>query len=199
MRWQLRDPRSGARRWPDYTFGCKRVLFSSLYLPALQRPNAELSPRRSSGMTRDGPVTEDGRVARGRLRHLRHGLPHQRLHVPDGDHRAAAGRSARSGRRRARAPGHHRARLPLDVRALRTEHQHLRRLDHLLPRAQVGYLRQALQRVAATGAAAIDVRPEVERPATVHCRHGSPAPPGPGATPGTATAPAGSSPTGPAT
>jgi len=52
---------------------------------------------------------------------------------------------------------------PLDVRALRTEHQHLRRLDHLLPGAPGRYLRQALQRVAATGAAAIDVRDEVER------------------------------------
>ena len=28
--------------WPDYTFGCKRVLFSSHFLPALQRPNVEL-------------------------------------------------------------------------------------------------------------------------------------------------------------
>ena len=42
MRGQLRDPEVRRKAWPDYTFGCKRVLFSSSYLPALQRPNVEL-------------------------------------------------------------------------------------------------------------------------------------------------------------
>ena len=28
--------------WPDYTFGCKRILFSSYFLPRSQRPNVEL-------------------------------------------------------------------------------------------------------------------------------------------------------------
>ena len=39
MRWQLRDPEVREKAWPDYTFGCKRILFSSAYLPALGRPN----------------------------------------------------------------------------------------------------------------------------------------------------------------
>ena len=35
--------------WPDYTFGCKRVLFSSYFLPALARPDVEVvTERRSS-------------------------------------------------------------------------------------------------------------------------------------------------------
>ena len=42
MRTQLRDPEVRAKAWPDYTFGCKRVLFSSRFLPSLQRPNVEL-------------------------------------------------------------------------------------------------------------------------------------------------------------
>jgi cation diffusion facilitator CzcD-associated flavoprotein CzcO len=42
MRRQLKDPDVRRRAWPDYTFGCKRVLFSSHFLPALQRPNVEL-------------------------------------------------------------------------------------------------------------------------------------------------------------
>ena len=42
MRWQLRDPEVRRKAWPDYTFGCKRVLFSSHFLPALQRPDVEL-------------------------------------------------------------------------------------------------------------------------------------------------------------
>src|SRR5947209_6322287 len=38
MRWQLRGrPELRRRVWPDYTFGCKRVLFTSAYLPALRR------------------------------------------------------------------------------------------------------------------------------------------------------------------
>src|SRR6202007_1341314 len=42
MRSQLPDPELRRRAWPDYTFGCKRVLFSSHYLPALRRANVEL-------------------------------------------------------------------------------------------------------------------------------------------------------------
>ena len=42
MRSQLRDPEVRRKAWPDYTFGCKRILFSSEFLPALQRPNVEL-------------------------------------------------------------------------------------------------------------------------------------------------------------
>lgn len=42
MRSQLKDPIVREKAWPDYTFGCKRILFSSHYLPALQRPNVEL-------------------------------------------------------------------------------------------------------------------------------------------------------------
>ncbi len=35
MRSQLKDPELRRRVWPDYTFGCKRILFSSSFLPAL--------------------------------------------------------------------------------------------------------------------------------------------------------------------
>ncbi len=60
MRWQLRDPEVRRKVWPDYTFGCKRVLFSSHYLPALQRPNVELVTEPISSMTAEGLVTADG-------------------------------------------------------------------------------------------------------------------------------------------
>src|ERR1700689_2502583 len=39
MRSQLQDPVIREQAWPDYTFGCKRILFSSSFLPALQRSN----------------------------------------------------------------------------------------------------------------------------------------------------------------
>jgi cation diffusion facilitator CzcD-associated flavoprotein CzcO len=60
MRWQLRDREVRRKVWPDYTFGCKRVLFSSHFLPALQRPNVELVTESITGMTPGGVVTSDG-------------------------------------------------------------------------------------------------------------------------------------------
>jgi len=53
MRWQVRDPELRARLWPDYAFGCKRVLFSSWFLPALQRENVELVTEPITSVTAD--------------------------------------------------------------------------------------------------------------------------------------------------
>lgn len=61
MRWQLRDPEIRRKVWPDYTFGCKRILFSSAFLPALQRPNVEVVTEPVARIEPDGPVTSDGR------------------------------------------------------------------------------------------------------------------------------------------
>jgi cation diffusion facilitator CzcD-associated flavoprotein CzcO len=60
MRSQLKDPVVRAKAWPDYTFGCKRVLFSSHYLPALQRPNVELVTDAIARITPTGIVTASG-------------------------------------------------------------------------------------------------------------------------------------------
>jgi cation diffusion facilitator CzcD-associated flavoprotein CzcO len=60
MRWQLRDPEVRRKVWPDYTFGCKRVLFSSHFLRALQRPNVELVTDPITRITPTGVVTGDG-------------------------------------------------------------------------------------------------------------------------------------------
>lgn len=60
MRMQLRDPDVRRKAWPDYAFGCKRVLFSSHYLPALQRPNVELVTEPISSLTPSGVVTGGG-------------------------------------------------------------------------------------------------------------------------------------------
>jgi cation diffusion facilitator CzcD-associated flavoprotein CzcO len=62
MRWQLRDPELRRKVWPNYTFGCKRVLFSSYFLPALARPNVELVTSAIRRMTPAGIVTADGRL-----------------------------------------------------------------------------------------------------------------------------------------
>ncbi|HEY4810092.1 MAG TPA: NAD(P)/FAD-dependent oxidoreductase [Solirubrobacteraceae bacterium] len=60
MRSQLKDPVVRAKAWPDYTFGCKRILFSSYYLPALQRPNVELVTDAIAQVTPTGLRTADG-------------------------------------------------------------------------------------------------------------------------------------------
>ena len=62
MRSQLKDPEVRRKAWPDYTFGCKRVLFSSYFLPALQRPNVELVTEPIARIAPEGIVTADGSV-----------------------------------------------------------------------------------------------------------------------------------------
>jgi cation diffusion facilitator CzcD-associated flavoprotein CzcO len=60
MRSQLRDGELRRRLWPDYTFGCKRILFSSEFLPALQLPHVRVVTDAVSRMTAEGIVTADG-------------------------------------------------------------------------------------------------------------------------------------------
>jgi cation diffusion facilitator CzcD-associated flavoprotein CzcO len=62
MRTQLSDPELRRKVWPDYTFGCKRVLFSSDFLPALQRGNVELLTDRIARLAPEGIVTADQRL-----------------------------------------------------------------------------------------------------------------------------------------
>jgi cation diffusion facilitator CzcD-associated flavoprotein CzcO len=60
MRSQLKDPELREKAWPDYTFGCKRILFSSHYLPALARANVELVTDGIARITPTGIETADG-------------------------------------------------------------------------------------------------------------------------------------------
>jgi cation diffusion facilitator CzcD-associated flavoprotein CzcO len=60
MRRQVKDKGLRRRMWPDYTFGCKRILFSSEYLPALCRPNVELVTEPIERLSEHGIVTADG-------------------------------------------------------------------------------------------------------------------------------------------
>lgn len=46
--------------WPDYPMGCKRVLFSDNYLPALAQPNVDVITERITGVTETAVVTADG-------------------------------------------------------------------------------------------------------------------------------------------
>ncbi|HET7689567.1 MAG TPA: NAD(P)/FAD-dependent oxidoreductase [Nocardioidaceae bacterium] len=46
--------------WPTYPVGCKRILFSSDYLPALAQPNVDVVTEDIAEITERGVVTEDG-------------------------------------------------------------------------------------------------------------------------------------------
>ena len=58
---QVPDAELRAKLTPSYRFGCKRVLISNDYYPALQRPNVELVTDRIERVTPRGVRTADGR------------------------------------------------------------------------------------------------------------------------------------------
>jgi cation diffusion facilitator CzcD-associated flavoprotein CzcO len=60
MRWQLKDPQLRSKVWPDYTFGCKRVLFSSAFLPALARDNVDVVVEPIERVVEQGLIAADG-------------------------------------------------------------------------------------------------------------------------------------------
>ena len=59
---QVHDPDLRARLEPLYELGCKRVLPSSDYYPALSQPNVELVTEPIARIEIDGVRTEDGRL-----------------------------------------------------------------------------------------------------------------------------------------
>lgn len=57
---QIDDPGLRAKVTPDYMVGCKRLLLSSDYYPALNRPNVDLVTDPIAGITETGLVSADG-------------------------------------------------------------------------------------------------------------------------------------------
>jgi len=57
---QITDPGLRAKCIPGYVMGCKRVLFSNDWYPALARPNVELVTDPIDRIVADGVVTADG-------------------------------------------------------------------------------------------------------------------------------------------
>lgn len=58
---QVPDPELRAKLTPDYEFGCKRILKSDDYYPALMRDNVTLETAGIREITDDGILTTDGR------------------------------------------------------------------------------------------------------------------------------------------
>jgi cation diffusion facilitator CzcD-associated flavoprotein CzcO len=59
-RWQVRDPALRERVTPVEPMGCKRVLFTSRWLPTLGRPDVDLVTTAITEVTADGLRTADG-------------------------------------------------------------------------------------------------------------------------------------------
>ena len=163
MRWQLRDAEVRRKAWPDYTFGCKRVLFSSHWLPALQRTNVELVTDAVTGVTPAGVVTADGLEREVDVLIWGTGFKTTDFMFPM-EITGAGGRTLRE----IWADGAH-AHLGMTVPGFpslfvmygpNTNTSGGSIIVYL--EAQAGYIRQALQLVRSRGVAAIDVRPEVE-------------------------------------
>lgn len=164
MRSQVTDTDVLAKVWPAYTFGCKRVLFSSAFLPALQRPNVELVTDAISRLTPTGVATTDGRTHEVDCIIWATGFATTGFMFP----MKIAGTGGRT-LDDAWADGP-RAHLGITVPGFpsmfvmygpNTNTSGGSIITYL--EAQARYLRQALQQVRARDAAAIDVRPEVER------------------------------------
>jgi cation diffusion facilitator CzcD-associated flavoprotein CzcO len=163
MRWQLRDPELRRKVWPNYTFGCKRVLFSSYFLPALQRPNVELVTDAVTGMTRDAVVTADGTEHRVDCVIYGTGFRTNDFMFPM-EISGAGGRTLRE----AWADGA-RAHLGISVPGFPSLFLMYGPNTNtsggsiiVYEEAQAAYIRTALQHVRDRGAAAIDIRAEVE-------------------------------------
>ncbi|BBH71415.1 putative monooxygenase [Actinoplanes sp. OR16] len=59
-RIQVRDPELRAKVTPDEPMGCKRVLFTNAWLPALARPDVDLVTEKIVAVTESGIRTADG-------------------------------------------------------------------------------------------------------------------------------------------
>jgi cation diffusion facilitator CzcD-associated flavoprotein CzcO len=163
MRLQLKDPGVRAKAWPDYTFGCKRILFSSDFLPALQRPNVELITDPIASMSPAGVVTPDGRTYEVDCVIYGTGFRTNDFMFP----MEITGAGGISLREEWTAGAH--AHLGICVPGFpslfivygpntNTSGGSIITYEE----AQAAYIRQALEQVRARHAAAIDVRPEVE-------------------------------------
>jgi cation diffusion facilitator CzcD-associated flavoprotein CzcO len=60
LRRQVPDDELRSRLTPDYTIGCKRILISNDFYPALSAPNSDVVTSPIKAMTADAIVTEDG-------------------------------------------------------------------------------------------------------------------------------------------
>ncbi|WP_205695550.1 NAD(P)/FAD-dependent oxidoreductase [Conexibacter sp. SYSU D00693] len=170
MRLQVRDPELRRKTWPDYPIGCKRILFSSYYLPALGRPDVELVTDRIARITPRGVLTEDGVEREVDTIIWGTGFDADAFVLPMHVH----GVEGRELQEVWDAGGGPHAHLGLTVAGFPNMFLMYGPNTNLgvgsiivMIEAQVRYVMSALRRLRATGATALDLRPEVLRTSDV--------------------------------
>ncbi|HEY2217001.1 MAG TPA: 4-hydroxyacetophenone monooxygenase, partial [Solirubrobacteraceae bacterium] len=163
MRWQLKDPQLRRKVWPDYTFGCKRVLFSSHFLPALQRPNVDVVAEPIVRVVPEGLVTADGALHAVDCIIWGTGFKTNDFMFPMTIAGSSGADLSDAWQHGARAhlgmtvPGYPNMFVMYGPNTNTSGGSIIFYLE-----AQAAYIRQALQQMLARGASAIEVRPEVE-------------------------------------
>lgn len=162
-RLRVHDAELRAKLTPDYPIGCKRILFSSKYYPALQRENVELIVDPIREITARGVVTADGREREADVIVYGTGFKTQDFVAPvtvrgtggaDLQEAWTGGAEAHHGMTVAGFPNMFVLYGPntnLSVGSI-----------IVMIEAQVGYVRQALEHLRRTGTAAVDVRSDVQ-------------------------------------
>jgi cation diffusion facilitator CzcD-associated flavoprotein CzcO len=163
LRRQVPDPELRRRLRPDYPIGCKRVLFTSHYLPALQQPNVELVSTPIARITPRGVVDSAGREREVDAIVYGTGFDAHAFVAPM-DVAGAGGRTLTEAWR-----GGAQAHLGVTVAGFPNLFLLYGPNTNLgfgsiivMVEAQIAYVLDALARLEATGARALDVRPEVQ-------------------------------------
>ncbi len=163
MRTQLSDPDVRHKAWPDYTFGCKRILFSSDFLPALQRSNVELVTDRIVRLAPEGIVTAQEKLHPVDCIIWATGFETTRFMFPmrvtgaDGRELEAQWRDGAHAHLGITVPGFPNMFILYGPNTNTSGGSIIFYLE-----TQSSYIRQALQELRRRGAGAIEVRPEVE-------------------------------------
>jgi cation diffusion facilitator CzcD-associated flavoprotein CzcO len=169
LRLQVKDPVLRAKLTPDYRAGCKRLIVTDAYYPALAQPNVELVADPISEIRPHAVVTADG--AEHVVDTLILGTGFQIMPVADPlrgrdgvplAERWSARREAYLGVTVAGYPNYFMLIGP------NTATGHTSAL--LYAEAQIEYVLQALAHLERTGTRALDVRPEVQRAYTARLR-----------------------------
>jgi cation diffusion facilitator CzcD-associated flavoprotein CzcO len=165
MRHQLRDhPELREKVWPTEPMGCKRILFSSCWLPTLARPDVDVVNDAIAGITERGIVTADGREHEADTIIWGTGFRADEFVLPMAVH-GLGGEELQEAWRE--GPEAH---LGICVSGFPSMFLTYGPNTNLgggsiiaMIEGQAGWIRQALVHLRATGAAALDVRPEVQR------------------------------------
>ena len=167
MRWQLQDPEVRAQGLAGLHVRLQaRAVQLALPARAAAARTSSSSPSAIAGVDADGRRHRRRRAStRSTASSTAPGFKTTDFMFPmEITGRRRPRRCARRGRGGAHAHlGHHRAGLPVAVRHVRAQHEHLGRLDHRLPRGAGGLHPPGARSTCATAARRrIDVRPEVE-------------------------------------